>query len=88
MAIHSSIFAWRIPWTGSLVGYSRWGCKEWDTTERLTLSLSFNSCNPDNNPTTCVCACAKLLQSKPTFNELCVRGLRSQSFVTTANANQ
>ena len=33
MATHSSIFAWRIPWTESLAGYSRWGCKESDTTE-------------------------------------------------------
>ena len=30
MATHSSIFAWR-----SLVGYSPWGRKESDTTERL-----------------------------------------------------
>ena len=32
-ATHSSILAWRIPWTV----YSPWGRKEWDTTERLTL---------------------------------------------------
>ena len=25
---------------GAAVGYSPWGCKEWDTTERLTLSFS------------------------------------------------
>ena len=36
MAIHSSILAWRIPWTGSLVGYSPWGHKELDTTEKLS----------------------------------------------------
>ena len=36
MATHSSIPAWRIPWTG----YSPWGCKESDMTERLSLSLS------------------------------------------------
>ena len=36
-ATHSSILAWRIPWT---VGqYSPWGLKESDTTERLSLSL-------------------------------------------------
>ena len=28
MTTHSSILAWRIPW--SLVGYSPWGCKESD----------------------------------------------------------
>ena len=34
MAIHSSILAWRIPWTEeSLAGYSPWGCKESDMTE-------------------------------------------------------
>ena len=37
MATHSSILAWRIPWIGELVGYSPWGCKELDMTERLTL---------------------------------------------------
>ena len=39
IATHSSILAWRIPWTKSLVGYSLWGHKELDRTERLTLSL-------------------------------------------------
>ena len=36
MAAHSSILAWKIPWTeepGRL--YSPWGRKELDTTERL-----------------------------------------------------
>ena len=37
MATHSSILAWRIPWTErSLKGYSPWGHKESDTTEQLT----------------------------------------------------
>ena len=31
-ATHSSILAWRIPWT--------WGCKELDKTKQLSLSLS------------------------------------------------
>ena len=38
MATHSSIIAWKIPWKRILVGYSPWGYKEADTTERLTLS--------------------------------------------------
>ena len=33
MAAHSSIFAWKISWTGSLVGYSPRGRKELDMTE-------------------------------------------------------
>ena len=36
MATHSSILAWRIP-QRSLVGYSPWGRKESDRTERLHL---------------------------------------------------
>ena len=32
-AAHSSILAWRIPWTEEPVGYSPWGHKESDTTE-------------------------------------------------------
>ena len=33
MATHSSILAWKIPWTEEPVGYSPWGRKESDTTE-------------------------------------------------------
>jgi len=36
MATHSSILAWRIPWAEELTGYSPWGRKESDTTERLS----------------------------------------------------
>ena len=32
-AAHSSILAWRIPWTESLADYSPWGHKESDMTE-------------------------------------------------------
>ena len=35
MATHSSILAWRIPWTEEPGGLPSMGCKEWDTTERL-----------------------------------------------------
>ena len=35
MATHSSTLAWKTPWTENLVGYSPWGRKEPDTTERL-----------------------------------------------------
>ena len=33
MATHSSILAWRIPWTEELAGYSPWGHKQSDMTE-------------------------------------------------------
>ena len=36
MATHSSILAWRIPWTERLVNYRPWAHKELDTTEPLT----------------------------------------------------
>ena len=37
--IHSSILAWRIPWTEETSGSSSWGHKESEMTEQLTLSL-------------------------------------------------
>ena len=37
METHSSILAWKSYGQRSLVGYGPWGCKEWDTTEWLTL---------------------------------------------------
>ena len=48
MTTHSSILAWKVPWTeepgglqsmGSLVGSSLWGRKELFMTEQLTLLL-------------------------------------------------
>ena len=36
MATHSSVLAWRIPWTEEPGGLHPWGCKESDTTEQLT----------------------------------------------------
>ena len=36
MATHSSILAWRIPWTEEPGRHSPWGCEELDTTEGLT----------------------------------------------------
>ena len=42
MATHSSILAWKIPWTEEPGGYSPWGHKELDRTEWLTLSLSLH----------------------------------------------
>ena len=35
MATHSSVLAWRIPWTEELGGQQSMGHKESDTTERL-----------------------------------------------------
>ena len=36
MATYSRILAWIIPWTEKSVGYSLWGHKELDITERVT----------------------------------------------------
>ena len=42
MAIHSSILAWRIPWTEKPDRlYRSWVCKELDTTERLTQLIQY-----------------------------------------------
>ena len=40
MASHSSILAWRIPWTEEPGGLQSMGSQESDTTERPTLSVS------------------------------------------------
>ena len=40
MAAHSSVLAWRIPGTGSLVGRRLWGRTESDTTEALAADLA------------------------------------------------
>ena len=37
MATHSSILAWRIPWTKEPGRLQSWGCKELETAEQLTL---------------------------------------------------
>ena len=39
-AVHSSILAWRIPWTEEPWRASPWDCKELDMTKELTSSLS------------------------------------------------
>ena len=40
MATHSSILAWKIPWTEEPGGLQSMGSQESGTTEQLTLSLS------------------------------------------------
>ena len=47
MATHSSILAWRIPWTEASDS-SSWGCKESDTTDELWLS-----CHPRRSAYVC-----------------------------------
>ena len=39
MATHSSILVWKIHVQGNLAGYSSWGRKESDMSERLTFRL-------------------------------------------------
>ena len=43
IATHSSILAWRIPWTEEPAGLQSMGHKESDPIERLTLPLSQNN---------------------------------------------
>ena len=42
MATHSSILAWRIPWTEELVGFSPQGCKESDTADHILLTIQMH----------------------------------------------
>ena len=43
MATHSSILAWRVPWTEELGGLQSTGRKELDTTEQLHFHIILNS---------------------------------------------
>ena len=43
MATHSSVLAWRIPWTEEPGGYSPWGHKESDMSKWLTQQQQINS---------------------------------------------
>ena len=39
MSTHSSVLAWRTPWTEEPGGYSPWGCQESDTVEQLSTQV-------------------------------------------------
>ena len=54
MAIHSTILAWRIPWTEEPGSYSPWGHKESDLTGRLTLSLFWITASLDCSLLSCL----------------------------------
>ena len=45
MATHSSVLAWRIPGTGSLMGCRLWGCTESDMTEATRQEQEQNPSN-------------------------------------------
>ena len=55
MATHSSVLAWRISGTGSLVGCRLWGCTELDTTEEtyvqwVWILIATGSCKTCSRP--------------------------------------
>ena len=50
MATHSSIPAWRIPWTGEPVGYSPQGLKESDMTEATAYRHGKEICLGNSGP--------------------------------------
>ena len=41
MAVHSNVFAWRIPWTEEHGGLNLWGRKESDTAEQLSMQEKY-----------------------------------------------
>ena len=56
MATHSSVLAWRIPWTEAPGGLQSMGCKESDMTERLHFDFSVSCIGEGNgNPLQCSC---------------------------------
>ena len=70
MATHSSVLAWRIPGTGSLVDCPLWGSTESDTTEATQQQQQHYVlvvCFSYNVSTHLIFTCAKSLQSCPTL---------------------
>ena len=73
MSIHSSILAWRMPWTEEPGGlYSPWGCKESDMTEWLILSLftwqrSYSILPPRNSINTPIVVLSAQLSGAPAW---------------------
>ena len=70
MATHSSIPAWKIPWTEEPGGLQSTKWQKLDTTEQLTLSLLLHSryftksdCNLHSNYTRMCCSVAKSYMS-------------------------
>ena len=56
MATHSSVLAWRIPWTEKPGGLQSMGSLESDTTERLPFHFSLSCIGEGNgNPLQCSC---------------------------------
>ena len=49
MATHSSILAWKTPWTEVPGSYSPWGLKELDMTERLHFHFHFQWVDKEMN---------------------------------------
>ena len=62
MAIHSSILAWRTPWTEEPGGLQSWGYKELDMTEQLK-HTHYNQ-NYSSNPRTEMIMIEQLLGRK------------------------
>ena len=56
MATHSSVLAWRIPWTGEPGRLQSMGSLESDTTERLHFHFSL-SCIGEGNGNPLLCSC-------------------------------
>ena len=57
VATHSSVLAWRIPWTEERGGLQSMGSKEWDTTEQLTLSNTLSEHLRHNCPSVYIVPC-------------------------------
>ena len=53
MATNSSIFAWKIPWTGSLEVYNPWGHRESNTTGCVHIHMYNNGFSSLSKNKTC-----------------------------------
>ena len=54
MATHSSVLAYKIPWTEEPVSYSPWGYKELDTIEHIPRTLNLSKVDADIKELGCI----------------------------------
>ena len=59
MATHSSILAWKIPWTEESAGLQSMSCNESDRTEHTCMTIPITSLKISKDRV-CVCVCARM----------------------------
>ena len=89
MATNSSILAWRIPWSGSLVGYSPQGCEESDLIEANENVCTHEEASlaSDGSLWTCFCGSFEPLDPPSHRGQLGSHGIGTLTWVHALHAH-